>query len=43
LDGSEDGYLTVAEENDFGKEQGMTQHTADKRTMHAVAAALAAG
>ncbi len=41
MDGSEDGYLTIAEENDYGKEQGMTQHTADQRTMNAIAAALA--
>jgi hypothetical protein len=43
LDGSEDGYLTVAEENDHVKERGLTQHTADQRTLHAIAAALAAG
>jgi hypothetical protein len=41
LDGSEDGYLTVAEENDCVNEQGMTLHTANQRTMHAIAAALA--
>jgi hypothetical protein len=33
--------LTIAEKNDYGKEQGMTQHTANQRTKHAIAAALA--